>query len=130
MLSLGESYLIDDEYDDGGSDSGSSGTFSFPDFLYFDDYVGRVSSLGSSVFVPTGVKSKCDFVRFSCSYQYESSPKVVDSSKHFGAQIPDFLSKFETQFYSYSHGLTYLNLFLPLWIHQKHDPARYNGIHK
>ena len=42
------------------------------------------------------------FLRLTCLYQYESSLKVVDSSKYFGAQIPYFLSKFENQFYGYS----------------------------
>ena len=39
---------------------------------------------------------------------------MIDSSKCFGAQISDFLSKFETQFYSYSHVLISPQLFLPL----------------
>ena len=53
-------------------------------------------------------------LRLSCSCQYESSVKVVNSSKCFGAQIPDFLSKFQNQFYSYSHGLNFLHSFRPL----------------
>ena len=35
-------------------------------------------------------------------HQQESIPKVVDSLKCFGSQIPYFTSKFENQFYSYS----------------------------
>ena len=49
-----------------------------------------------------------------CSYQYESNPKVVDSFKCFGAQIPYFISKFETQFYSYSRRLTTYHSLLQL----------------
>ena len=54
--------MLDDEYDDDGSDSGSSGTYYFP--LRFDNYVGCVSGLGSGVFVPTGVKPKYDVFVF------------------------------------------------------------------
>ena len=35
-------------------------------------------------------------------HQQESIPKVVDSLHYFGAQITDFLSKFQNHFYSYS----------------------------
>ena len=41
-----------------------------------------------------------------CSYQYESNPKVFDSSKCFSTQIIYYPSKFETQFYSYNCSLT------------------------
>ena len=34
-------------------------------------------------------------------HQHESSPKVVDSLHYFGAQIPNFPSKFQNQFYIY-----------------------------
>ena len=54
------------------------------------------------------------FLCLSCLYQHKSTPKVVDSLKGYGAQIPCSLSKFETQFYSYSHNLTFMNSFLPL----------------
>ena len=47
-------------------------------------------------------------------YQKEPSPKVVDSSKYFGAQIPYFLSKFETHFYSYSPSHTLSHSLQPL----------------
>ena len=58
FLSSYKSYLLNDESDDDGSDSGSSGMCSFP--LRFDDPVGRVSGLGYGVF-----------------YQQESSPNVT-----------------------------------------------------
>ena len=61
-MSLEESYFLDDESDNDGSDSGSSGTFNFP-FCFYDS-VGHVSGLGYGGFVPIGVKSKCDVVRF------------------------------------------------------------------
>ena len=70
LLSSDESDLIDDESDDAGSDddrsdSGSSGTYYFPAFsLCFDNYFGPVSGLGSGIFVPTGVDSKCDIFAF------------------------------------------------------------------
>ena len=60
-LSSDESDSLDDESDDDGSDSGYSGTYPFCEFsLRVDNSVGSVSGLGSSVFAPTGVKSKCD----------------------------------------------------------------------
>ena len=68
-------------------------------------------------------------LRLSCLYQHKLNPKVVDSSKKIGTQIIDFLSKFETQLYSYSHGVTFPHSLLPLSLHQEHDPVRSNGIH-
>ena len=54
-----------DKSDDDGYDSGFSGTYSFTTFsLRFENSVGRVSGLGSGVFVPTGVESKCDIFAF------------------------------------------------------------------
>ena len=65
FLSSDEAYSLNDESDDDGSDSGSSGTYSFCAFsLRFDDSVGSVCGLGFGVFVPTGVKSKCDIFAF------------------------------------------------------------------
>ena len=65
LLSLDQSDLLDDESDNDGYDSGSSGTYSFCAFsLRFDDSVGSVSCLGYGVFVPTGVKSKSDILAF------------------------------------------------------------------
>ena len=65
LLSSDQSYLFDDESDNDGSESGSSGMCSFPDFsLRFDDTIGCVSGLGSDIFVPTGVESKCDIFSF------------------------------------------------------------------
>ena len=78
LLSSNESDLLDNEYDNDGYGSGSSGTCFFK--LNFDNNVGPVSGLGSDIFVPTGVDSKCDV--------------FVDPSKCFGAKIPDFTSKF------------------------------------
>ena len=57
------------------------------EFLYQQESIPNVIIFAFVVFVPT-------------------FPKVVDSSKCFGDQITYFLSKLETQFYSYSHGLT------------------------
>ena len=53
-LSSDESYFLD------CSDFGSSGTCAFP--YCFDDSVGRVSGVGSSVFVPVLVGSNFDVV--------------------------------------------------------------------
>ena len=57
ILSLDESYLLDDESDKIGSDLGSFGTYSFHAFsLRFE--VSVVGVLGSGIFAPTGVGSK------------------------------------------------------------------------
>ena len=98
-------------------------------FLRFYCSVGHVSGLGSGIFVPTGVDSKCEILRLSYLYQYKSTPTVVNSLNHFGAKITCSLSKFVTQFYTYSHGMTSPHSFLPPSLHQKHDPERSNGHH-
>ena len=65
FLSWGKSDSLKDEPDYDGYDSGSSGTCSFPAFpLRFDDSVCCVIVLGSRIFVPTGVESKCDIFVF------------------------------------------------------------------
>ena len=57
--------MLDDEYDDDGSDYGFSGTYYFPALsLHFYNYVGHISGLRSIIFVPTGDKSKCDIFAF------------------------------------------------------------------
>ena len=85
--------------------------------------------IGSVVFVPTGVNSKCHVFAFVVFISKESSPKVVNSSKCFGGKIPYFTSKFQNQFCSYIHGLAFLLSFRLLSIHQKYDLACSNGIH-
>ena len=60
LLSSDKSDSLDDESNDYGSDSGSSGMYYFPVFYFhFDDSVGRVSVLGSGIFIPIVVESKC-----------------------------------------------------------------------
>ena len=68
-------------------------------------------------------------LRLSCLYQNGSIPKVVESLKYFGAQIPYFTSKIQNQFYDYSLGLILTHLFRPLSLCQKHDQDPSNGIH-
>ena len=70
LLSSDKSDSLDDESNGDGSDSGFSGTYSFSDFyLCLENSVGRISVLGSGVFVPIGVDSKCDFLGLTCLYQ-------------------------------------------------------------
>ena len=57
LMSSDKSDSLDDESDNDGSDSGSSSRCYFP--LNFENSVDRVSGLGSGIFVPTGVESKC-----------------------------------------------------------------------
>ena len=65
FLSSDESECLDDESDDNGSESRSSGMHYFHAFyLHFDNFVGSISGLGSDVSVPTGVKSKGDIFAF------------------------------------------------------------------
>ena len=65
LLSSDGSDSLDDEPDELGSDSESSGTYYFCAFsLYFHDSVGSVSVLGSGVFAPTGVDPKGDILAF------------------------------------------------------------------
>ena len=64
-LSLNESESLDDDYDDHGLNSGSSGTYSFCAFsLRFYNSVGSVSVLGSGVFSPIGVEYKWGIFTF------------------------------------------------------------------
>ena len=58
-MSSDGSDLINDESEELGYDSGSSGMYSFRAYsLCFDKFVVSVSILGSDFFAPTGVKSK------------------------------------------------------------------------
>ena len=63
FLSSDESYSINEESEDDGSDSGYVGTCPFP--FRFGDSVGRVCGVGSGVFVPIGVKSNSEVVPFA-----------------------------------------------------------------
>ena len=65
LMSSYKSYSLNHESDDDGYDSRSSSTYYFPAFsLCFDYSVIHVSGLGSDVFVPIGVESKCDIFAF------------------------------------------------------------------
>ena len=65
LLVLYQSNSLDYESYNDRSDSGSSSTYSFPDFsLGSDNSVGCVSGLGYGIFVPTGVESKFDIFVF------------------------------------------------------------------
>ena len=91
-------------------------------FLWrFDDYVGSVSCFGYGVFVPTGVNPKCDIFAFAVFLPIGVESKVGRLIEMFGAQIPCFTSKFETQFYIYINSLTSPYSLLPLLFHQKRD---------
>ena len=87
--------------------------FCFKDSIGRVDFsVGHVRGMSYGIFVTIGIKLIGEFsFCLLCLYQYESSPKVVDSLKYFFAQSPDFISNFENQFYSYSLGLTLSSSF-------------------
>ena len=128
LLSSEKSDYLDDESENLGSDSGSSGRYSFRFFcLRFDDSVGSVSVLGYCSFAPTGVKSRGDMFCLTCSYKQELSPEVVESSRCFGTQITYFISKFETKFHSYSRIQTLPHSIKPMQFHQRYEYAQSNG---
>ena len=60
FLSSDKSHSLDDESDDAGSDSGSTGKCAFP--FRFDDPVGHVYGVGFGVFFPIAIKSNCEVV--------------------------------------------------------------------
>ena len=128
LLSLDESGFLDDESDYDDSDSSYSGTYYFLAFyMHFDDSVGSISVLGLGIFVPTGVKSKDDICVFYVFVPIRVKSKGGRLIKCFGAQIPFYLSKFETQFYSYSHGHNLHQSLQLLYFHQEYDRERSNG---
>ena len=61
-------------------------------------------------------------------HQQELSPKVVESLYYFSDQLPDFPSKFQNQFYSFSLTLCSQRL-QPLQFLQEYDPGRSNVQH-
>ena len=74
FLSSDESYLLNDEPDDDGSDYGSAGACDFP--FHFDESVGRVvesvgrvSGMGSGVLSRQESSQLVTFYRWSCMYQ-------------------------------------------------------------
>ena len=92
-MSSNESDSLNDESAKLGYDSRSSGTYSFCDFpLRFYKSVVSVIVLRSDIFAPTGVDPK-------------GGLSVVDSLHYFGAQIPDFTSNVQNQFYTSSLNL-------------------------
>ena len=62
LLSSDGSDSLDDESENDGSDSGSSGKCSFP--FCFGDSVGRVSGMGYGFSLSIGVESNCEVVTF------------------------------------------------------------------
>ena len=77
-------------------------------------------------FFSIGIKSNCDVVPLVL---FVPTGFMVDSLKYIGVQSPDFRSKFENQFYSYSLFLTMSRSLRPLFIFQKHDMVQTTRIH-
>ena len=92
LLSSDKSDLIDDESDDDGFNSGSSGKYAFS--LSFKDSVGHISGLGFGIFSLIRVNSKCDIVVFVLFMSIGVKYKGVRPIELFGAHIHDFPSKF------------------------------------
>ena len=90
-------------------------------FFAFYDSVGSVGGLGSGVSVPTVVESQYDIFAFVVFIPIGVESKGDRLIRKIGAQIPYFLSKFETPFYSYSHSLTSPHSILQILLHQKHE---------
>ena len=115
LLSLDESDLLNDESDELGSDSGSSGTYSFCAFsLCFDHSVGSVSLFGCGIFAPTGVESKGDIFAFDMFVPTRVESRGGRLIKKKLRSIFYFPSKFETRFYSYSCSQTLPDSLQPL----------------
>ena len=94
-----------------GSDSGFAGTCAFT--FFFDEYVGRVDKflgrvcgMGSGVFLMIGIESIGDVVPLLVFVPIGVESKWGRLIELLGAQSPDFPSKFQNQFYSYSFVLT------------------------
>ena len=89
---MDKSYSIDDESDKSGSDSESSGAYSFRDFsLRFDNSAGSISVSGSVVFAPTGVDPKGNIFAFNVFL-----PTGVDSK---GGQLIEMFLRSNYLFY-------------------------------
>ena len=115
FMSSEESDSLNDEYDKLGSDSGSSGKYSFCAFICVFAIPLIVLVFWGGAFLHQQESSpKVIFLCLTRLYQQESSPRVSDLSKYFGAQIPYFLSKFEIQFYSYCSSQTFPCSLQPL----------------
>ena len=93
FLSSEKSNYLDDDYDELGTDPGSSGRYFYCPFsLRFDNFVFGV--LGSDVFAPIGVESKGGIYENKVFVPTGVEAKLVDSLHSFGAQILYVLSKF------------------------------------
>ena len=86
----------------------------------------RVRGVGSGFFFLKVIESNCDVVPLVL---FVPTGFMVDSLKYIGVQSPDFRSKFENQFYSYSLFLTMSRSLRPLFIFQKHDMVQTTRIH-
>ena len=74
--------------------------------VYFEDSVGSVSGLGSGIFGPIGVNSKCDIfalVMFVPIGVKSKGGRIIES---FWRSNSFFPPKFENQFYTYIPSLT------------------------
>ena len=83
LLSSDKSDSFDDDSDGDGSGSGSPGTcaslfFSGKSVGSVGESVGRVSGVGSGIFVPTGIKSIGDVVPLVVFVPKDLSPKMVN----------------------------------------------------
>ena len=85
-----------------------------------------VRGVGSGFFVLKVIESNCDVVPLVL---FVPTGFMIDSLKYIGVQSPDFRSKFENQFYSYSLFLTMSRSLRPLFIFQKHDMVQTTRIH-
>ena len=87
MLSGYESYYIDDDSDNDGSEFRSAGTCTFTFcFRYFigrvdnpvdcvDNYVGRICGVGYGIFIPIGIESIGDVVLLAVCVPIEADSK-------------------------------------------------------
>ena len=83
MVSFDELYLFDHESNYFGSGYGSPDACAIPSYSVkavgsVGKSIGHVYGMGSGVFVLIVIESIGDLIRWSCLYQEDSSPKMVD----------------------------------------------------
>ena len=94
-MSSDKSYSFNDKSDCDDSDCVSSGTYSFHAFsLRFDDSVVSIRGLGSGVFVPTVVESKCGIFKFYMFELIRDKSKVVRLVKMSGKGFHQIIRTF------------------------------------
>ena len=134
LVSFDRSYLFDDESDNDWSGSGSAGTcaftFHFNESIgHVGDFVGRISGMGSVVFVLTGIESIGETVLLIVFVTKGVEPKGRELIEIFLRPKSCFPLLVLNIFCDYSFVLTSSSSFQPLYFLQKHDSSQTSWIH-